>query len=90
MLSFFKNNILLLFDIHAPESTVRISKPRSPWLTDTVKLMIKNKKRALAKYRRFKSPRDWESYKYLRKFTTLAIRREKKGIFKFCPKLEGH
>lgn len=71
--------IKCLFDKHAPFRTMRVSKPKAPWLTDVLKLMMKNRDKALAKYKVTKNDADWAAYRYLRNFTLYAIRREKKA-----------
>lgn len=78
---FFSDNILLLFNYFAPIRTARLTKPRAPWLTDNVKLLIKLRNNALNKFKRSKNGGDWDYYKTLRNFTTSAIRREKRAYF---------
>lgn len=74
--------IKCLFDTHAPLRTMRVSKPKAPWLTDVIKLMMKTRDNALAKYKITKNDADWAAYRYLRNFTLYAVRREKKAYFK--------
>lgn len=76
---FLNKNIISLFDKHAPIKTIRVSKPKAPWLTDVVKIMIKERNKALEKYKKSKSIADWVEYKHLRNYTLAAIRREKKA-----------
>lgn len=75
---FLTNNILGLFDKHAPLRTIRVSKPKAPWLTDVIKIMMRERDRALNKFNISKNEPDWLRYKELRNFTLSAIRREKK------------
>lgn len=73
------NNIILdLFNKHAPLRTVRISKPKAPWLTDNVRGLMKNRDIALRKFRQSKCPNDFSFYKQLRNLTLSAIRAAKK------------
>lgn len=72
-------NIIKLFDRHAPLKTVRVSKPSSPWLTDTIKIMMKERDKALEKYHLDPTEENWNSYKQIRNFTLSSIRREKAG-----------
>lgn len=78
-ISLFELLIKNLFNIHAPIRTVRVSKPKSPWLTDTITIMRKERDRALRKYKISKSEDDFRSYKTLRNLTLSSIRREKKA-----------
>lgn len=79
-LNFLLNNI---FDVHAPLTTVRITKKRSPWLTYNIKQMQKSRDKALQKFKQTKNTRDWEVYKTLRNHTKLAITREKKAYLEY-------
>lgn len=83
MLHIFNKNILFVFERHAPIKTVRISKPKAPWMTDVIKIMIKNRKYALAKFKKTKHPNDGSYYKRLRNITNTAIKREKKNYLEF-------
>lgn len=71
--------ITTLFDIHAPLQLVRVSKPKAPWLTDTIKRMIKERDKALSTYKRTHSEADFQYYKQLRNHTLTSIRNEKKA-----------
>lgn len=73
------NFIISSFDIFAPVKTVRVSKPKAPWLTDNIKLIIKEKQRALNRYKLTKQQNDWEYYKQVRNFSLAACRAEKKA-----------
>lgn len=79
-ISFLYNNILNLFDKHAPYTSSRITKPYAPWITSTIKDLQKIRNRALSKYKKSKSMGDWSYYKFLRNYTLGAIRREKKAF----------
>ncbi|XP_074029255.1 uncharacterized protein [Leptinotarsa decemlineata] len=63
MVSFLNDNILNLFEKHAPSQTKRVTKPPAPWLTYNIKMMIALKNRALSKYKKSFSIADWNSYK---------------------------
>lgn len=73
------NFIINLYDKHAPLKTVLIRKPKAPWLTDTIRLMMKLRDRALIKHKKSKERHHWEYYKTLRNETNNAIKREKKA-----------
>lgn len=83
MLNFFNENVMQLFDNHAPLRKVRVSKPPAPWMTSTIKDMIKLRDNAFNKYKKTKLPADFNSYKDLRNYTTGAIRREKRAYLDF-------
>lgn len=74
---FLVSNIQLLFNKHAPFKTARVTKPYAPWLTYAVKEMMKERNRALSKYKNTKNYDDWITYKRLRNMTLSAIRQEK-------------
>lgn len=76
----FNNLILNLFDLHAPVKTVRITKPKAPWLTDNIQLMIDLRDKALARFKKSRNPAHFNYYKELRNFTTNAIRNEKRHV----------
>lgn len=79
-IKFLSDNIVDLFDKHAPLRTSRISKAYSPWLTSVVKHLMKLRDKALQKFKRTRSIVDWEYYKSLRNLTLSSIRREKKSF----------
>jgi len=81
-IKFVSDLILLLFDTHAPIKTFRKNKnyKYTPWITDNIKLMIKLRHKALKSFKKSKTPSDYDYYKQLRNYTTMAIRTEKKPI----------
>lgn len=79
MVDYFNCNIIKLFDLHAPLRTVKITKRRAPWLTDTIREMQELRNAAFSKYKLSRSNHDWESYKNIRNYVTGAIHREKKA-----------
>lgn len=83
MLNFFNENVLYLFDVHAPQRTVRVSKPPAPWLTNTIKEMINLRNKAFNKYKKTRLLADFNFYKDLRNYITGAIRREKRAYLDF-------
>lgn len=81
---FFTENIVQLFDTHAPIRKVRgRKKPYTPWITDNIRLLIRLRNRALNSFRTTKNPGKWAYYKQLRNYTTSAIRSEKKAYLNF-------
>lgn len=79
-LSFLNQCIIDLFDVHAPLRVVRISKNRSPWLTDVVRSFMSLRDGAHRRWKRSRSSRDFEYYKSLRNTVTNMCRSEKKLI----------
>lgn len=80
---FFTSQLSLLFKKHIPLRTVRVSKPPAPWLTPALKIMMKERDKALLKYKKNNTPQNWENYRGLRNFTLLSVRREKTGYLEF-------
>nr|CAI5852316.1 unnamed protein product [Callosobruchus analis] len=71
------NHILNLFDKHAPYKRVKVTKPKSPWLTQDLREAIKRRDKALIKFKRSRDPDDWEAYRLLRNQATAKVRMEK-------------
>lgn len=74
---FLEDNINILFSMHAPFKTIRVSKPSAPWLTDNLRMILKERDKALYKYKNNKTPENWNHYKELRNFALASVRREK-------------
>lgn len=83
---FLTHHILDLFNKHAPIRTVRVSKPRAPWLTDNLKLIMKERDKARMKYNRLKTQENWNRYKNLRNFAKASLKREKAAYLQFLAK----
>lgn len=80
---FINENILYLFDIHAPFKTSTFSKPNPPWLTHVIRQMMRLRDEALKKYKTSRLSAHKEYYRMLRNQTTFAIRSEQKAYFKY-------
>lgn len=80
---FLTSNILRLFDNHAPIRTVRMNKPPAPWLTDTLRRVMKDRDNAFTRYKQSKTIDNWNHYRTMRNFASAAIRREKAAFLKF-------
>ncbi|KAJ3660659.1 hypothetical protein Zmor_005098 [Zophobas morio] len=78
-LEYLTTKILLLFDIHAPLRTIRITKPKAPWLTNVLKLIFRERDLAYSNYKEHKAPENWNKYKNVRNFALASLRREKKA-----------
>lgn len=79
----FNETILHLFEMHAPLKSIRVTKPKSPWLTDNVRLIMSLRDRAKVKFKASGREPDWIAYKELRNLTTAAIRAEKKAYLQY-------
>jgi len=80
----FNNLILGLFNKHAPAKTFKQKKTKNdPWITPTIKLMMRLRDKALQKFRKTKSLSHWDYYKSLRNLTNYSLKREKKAYLDF-------
>nr|CAH7743206.1 unnamed protein product [Callosobruchus chinensis] len=75
---FISDNIIALFDHHAPLKTIRVTKPRAPWLTPNLKLLMKLRDKALHRFRKNPSPANRTHYNELRNFVVSATVAEKR------------
>lgn len=80
-ITFLNRNIIALLDIHAPVKTFKITKQYAPWLTDTLREMMRLRDDAFKYYRRTKRQVDWQNYKNLRNIVSTAVKREKKAYY---------
>lgn len=83
MLNFLNETLGIVFNIHAPIRTFRVTKPPAPWLTYNIKQIISLRDKAHKKFRKTRSINDWKYYTELRNYTTGAIRREQKAYMEF-------
>lgn len=83
MVEYLTQKIIEVFDIFAPICTKRVSKPPAPWLTDTIKDMIKIRDRAYARFKKSKQIEHFDYYKELRNYTAGAIKREKRAHMEY-------
>ena len=83
-IAFLTQNLVDVFNVHAPVRTVRLSRPPAPWLTDALKLILKQRNIAFNKFERNKTANNWNNYKEIRNFA-LAVRREKAAYLKYVP-----
>lgn len=82
-LSFLNQQILSLFNKHAPLITRRFTKKFVPWLTDNLKLLMSMRDKAKNKFRRSRNPNDWNYYKSLRNLTNKTCKLEKRAYFEY-------
>lgn len=90
IVDFFSDNVLCLFDIHAPQKTAKITKPPAPWLTDNLKLMMRLRSKALTRYKKLQTDEARSEYTNLRNLVNMSVKSEKKAYlqhaFKTDPK----
>ncbi|XP_045470615.1 uncharacterized protein LOC123677920 [Harmonia axyridis] len=77
-IGFLSDSINALLDIHAPFQTFRITKTYAPWLTNSIKAMMKDRDEALSKFKKTKNLQHWKDYKQLRNLVTRIVKHEKK------------
>lgn len=82
-LRFFNSNILMLYNIHVPERSVKITRPRAPWVTPTLSSMFKLRDRALRKFQLSGRIQDRNYYKSLRNYINGAVKREKRAYINY-------
>lgn len=82
-LDYLVNNLIYLFDIHAPMTTSRFTRPYAPWITDNIKIMISIRDKVLKRFKNTNNIAHKNFYKEIRNYTTQAIKREKKAYFEY-------
>lgn len=80
--SFLNENLNILLNIHAPLKQSQNNKKPKPWITENIKIIIKQKNKALTKYKRLKTEQSFVNYKNIKNFLTSAIRMEKKAYIR--------
>ena len=81
--NFLSTHLTSLFRKHAPIKTSRVTKPPAPWLTPALKALMKERDKALAKFKSNKSLENLDNHKMLRNLTLYTVRREKLGYLEF-------
>lgn len=74
----FNEFILTVFNKYAPIVQRRVTKQPAPWLTDNLKILQKERNKALQKFKKTRSEADFNNYKELRNYTLSVTRHEKK------------
>jgi hypothetical protein len=82
-LRYLNENVTNLFNYHAPIVVAVAKKPYRPWITYTIRKMIKLKNNAFKRFLKNKNLATYEYYKELRNYTLNAIRNEKRAYLKF-------
>ncbi|XP_031359025.1 uncharacterized protein LOC116182622, partial [Photinus pyralis] len=86
---FLTVNIIHLLDVHAPVKTSKFIKPFAPWLTDTLRIMMSLRNKALQRFKHSGCPSHWDYYKTLRNLTNTAVKAEKKAYLEFTFKTKS-
>ncbi|KAG5884795.1 hypothetical protein JTB14_010858 [Gonioctena quinquepunctata] len=74
--AFFNYTLASLFNKHAPQKKIKITKKHCPWLTDNLRFLMKLRDSAHSKWKKTKSTAHYDSYKQLRNYTMLACKHE--------------
>ena len=75
---------------YIPNKTVKIRSSDPPWLTNSIKRLMRKRKRLYDKYKKSKSIIDFNNYKNIRNQVTCEIRKSKKAeITNLAEKLEN-
>lgn len=80
---YFTDILTLVFNYYAPLRRIRVNKPRAPWLTYPLKLILKEKKKAEIAYKTSKTADNLVKYRNLRNFALNAIRNEKRAYLTY-------
>jgi len=81
-MEFLNANILFLFDLYAPFTTRTFTKPATPWMTDNLRTLIKERNKAFYKSQNTRLGDDWARYKELRNFTSSVKKQEQKAYLR--------
>ena len=85
------NQISKLAEKHIPNKKVKIRQSDPSWHTSEIKKMIRKRKRLYTKFKRSKTPTDFENYKQIRNKTIAEIRKSKKlEVDKLAAKLTNN
>lgn len=79
--SFLNESLTTLLDTHAPYVTKRITKKSAPWLTASVRQMMRDRDKILSRFKRTKGAGDWVLYKVYKNLINTAITTEKKAYY---------
>lgn len=65
---------------HVPNKNIKVRQSDPPWLNNTIKKMIRKRKRLFNKFKSSRNDIDFQNYKRFRNKVTNAIRQSKKTI----------
>ena len=74
----FEKALLNVIDKHAPLKRKRIKKKESPWITDDILQLIRNRNKLKQHAKLTKKIEDWKRYKKARNYITTEIRKAKR------------
>lgn len=84
MVMSFNSLLLSLFNKHAPIKTVKIRQDHSlPWITDTIKIMIKKRNEAHVRHRQTKLEEHKKYYLEFKKLVVHSIWNEKRAYYNY-------
>ncbi|KAL3273574.1 hypothetical protein HHI36_015008 [Cryptolaemus montrouzieri] len=78
--TFCSISVKKIFNVHAPVKTMRVSRPKAPWMNDEVRNLVKLRTASLSWFNRSGSEADWVEYKPLRNSLLSSIRRSKRNF----------
>ncbi|CAG4908734.1 unnamed protein product [Colias eurytheme] len=81
MVKILTTYIQIIFDHHAPRKVKYVKRKLHPWITDTIKLMMKTRDEAQVTARRSKEGKHKAYYKELKSIVSQALHREKQSYF---------
>lgn len=70
----FCNKLLLLYDSYVPERRIFTNKNPCPWITENLRILMKQRNNLYKRYVRTKDPVTWENYRVLRNDVKRRIR----------------
>lgn len=82
MVTQFNEMLLDLFDRHAPERQTAISERCKPWLTDTVRHIMRLRDESHTRYRKTNLDKDKTQYKSLKHLASVSLSCEKSAFFR--------
>ncbi|KAJ8728958.1 hypothetical protein PYW07_006654 [Mythimna separata] len=83
MVEYFNDCLTGLFDAHAPIKSCKIKEQSHPWITDTIKLMMTLRDKALTAYRKSKNEQKKKYYKQLKTLVESSLYHEKVAYFRY-------
>ncbi|XP_045453465.1 uncharacterized protein LOC123662705 [Melitaea cinxia] len=81
MVESFTNCLIKIFDMHVPIINLKLKYPPHPWITETIRSMMRIRNKYHKKYKIKKTENTKESYKLMKSIVTKAIEEEKKSYF---------
>lgn len=73
----FNSMLLTVFDRHAPVKTIRAHRPPTPWMTELIRKLMKDRDKARRRFATTKGTGDYEKFRTLRNKVSQEIRNSK-------------